>query len=264
MVSAGANCGSNLSQNEVYEFEAYCSSTNYQYTENLIDFGSTESGLLSNKDSNLKWDTIIDDCSSGANCSSSILNSPNIHHTDTPRNENSGEFHNLTASPLACSVDNLLPIMTPVTDHCYGNNSVSPNMSITNNNQPIDLESPFFDPTPIMTSMEQSQFSQINEHYGNNRISNVNETIECNNVTRTNSKSDFSEISSDVNDHETDENTSLSASEMLKTSIDLFKTTDFSPESVKELQRNDSVYDPSLTILMEIVYRNCRKKKEDL
>jgi hypothetical protein len=47
MVSAGANCGSNLSQNEVYEFEAYCSSTNYQYTENLIDFGSTESGLLS-------------------------------------------------------------------------------------------------------------------------------------------------------------------------------------------------------------------------
>ena len=59
MVSAGANCGSNLSQNEVYEFEAYCSSTNYQYTENLIDFGSTESGLLSNKDSNLKWDTII-------------------------------------------------------------------------------------------------------------------------------------------------------------------------------------------------------------
>jgi hypothetical protein len=83
-------------------------------------------------------------------------------------------------------------------------------------------------------------------------------------VTRTNSKSDFSEISSDVNDHETDENTSLSASEMLKTSIDLFKITDFSPESVKELQRNDSVYDPSLTILMEIVYRNCRKKKEDL
>ena len=151
---------------------------------------------MSNKDSNLKWETIIDDCSSGANCSSNILNSPNIHHTDTPRNENSGEFstdliHNLTASPLDCSVNNLLPIMTPVTDHCHGNNSVSTNMSITNNNQPIDLESPFFDPTPIMTSMEQSQFSQINEHYGNNRISNVNETIECNNMTHTNSKVRF-------------------------------------------------------------------------
>jgi hypothetical protein len=49
----------------------------------------------------------------------------------------------------------------------------------------------FFDPTPIMTSMEQSQFSQINEHYGNNRISNVNETIECNNMTHTNSKVRF-------------------------------------------------------------------------
>lgn len=42
IVSAGANCGSNLSQNEVYEFGTYCSSINYQYTENLIDFGSTE------------------------------------------------------------------------------------------------------------------------------------------------------------------------------------------------------------------------------
>jgi hypothetical protein len=29
------------------------------------------------------------------------------------------------------------------------------------------------------------------EHYGNNRISNVNETIECNNMTHTNSKVRF-------------------------------------------------------------------------
>ena len=36
IVSAGANCGSNLSQNEVYKFGAYCSSTNYQYQFNKI------------------------------------------------------------------------------------------------------------------------------------------------------------------------------------------------------------------------------------